>query len=151
MATGVVRAAILAVMEKTPSQCPRSSKMKKWGQEILDKACQDGSSCQEAFDAFSAKLHSYINDLIASTASRYKSTNVKRQHLWSEFHKIRCNAKGSLHLMWKEMTKKFGTDEDDRDPLLEQSVYQEFFSVCVHNYFSSSTADELNVMRYVSG
>ncbi|SMN02542.1 hypothetical protein SPONN_1264 [uncultured Candidatus Thioglobus sp.] len=66
--------------------------------------------------------------------------------------------------MWKEMAQKMGVKIDD--PLLEQSVYQEMFEICVRDYFSTTStsvpttttdsftnisADELNVMRYVSG
>ena len=65
-------------------------------------------------------------------------------------------------MLWKQVTSKLAIDIDD--PLLEQSLYQELFELCLKEYFRPSessdtesvddvtlTADELNIMRYVGG
>lgn len=77
-----------------------------------------------------------------------------------EFQVERVN--GKLPLMWKEIVKKF--DVQLTDPLLEQSLYQEVFEVCLKECFaltghqSTSSVDEvalsgeeLNILRCVSG
>lgn len=45
----------LAVMEKTPAQSTRSVKLKKWSQEMLDKACQEEWEL-ECYDSFCTGL-----------------------------------------------------------------------------------------------
>ncbi len=75
--------------------------------------------------------------------------------------------KGELSSLWKKMIEKLNVNITDS--LLEQSLYQEIFELCLREYFydidsSSSGAasntgfddvilstDELNIMRYVSG
>lgn len=160
MATGIVRSALCTVIERTPSQSSRSCKVRKWAQEVLDKACQ-GESEIEQFDNFCAGLVKHLQAMISSTASKYKLQSSKREHLWREFQAARV--KGKLPLLWRQMVTKLGVDIDD--PLLEQSLYQEVYEMCLKEYFtiasqSSSagsadnvilTADELNVLRYVSG
>ena len=159
MATGIVRAAIAAVMEKTDFESPRSNKMKQVGQQILDKACHHDN--EVIFDGFCSKILILIQENIQTTASQYKSNSSKREKLWCGLHKLRL--KGILPTLWKEIACKL--DIDISDPLLEQSLYQELFEMCVCEYFTSNCAsntstqsteelltdDELNVMRYVCG
>ncbi len=53
--------------------------------------------------------------------------------------------------MWNEMANKLSISTED--PLLEQSVYQEMFAIILYcnTHSNEMSADELNVMRYVSG
>ena len=159
MASEIVRRAIIAVIDKTPFQSTRASKLRLWGKQILDQSSQ-GDDKAVAFDMFSCGLVSYLKEEIAILGSKYKSTNIKKEHLWSSFYILRI--KDTLPSLWRELTLKLDVIIDD--PLLEQSIYQEVFEGLVQEYFSShasvpSTAhvateitdDELNVMRYVSG
>lgn len=160
MATGIVRSALSTVIEKTPSQSSRSCKVRHWAQEILDKACQ-GESEIEQFDSFCAELVKHLQAMISSITSKYRLKTSKMEHLWREFQAERV--KDTLPRLWKQMITKLGVNIDDA--LLEQSLYQEIFEMCLKEYFtiasqSSSvgsahdvilTADELNILRYVSG
>lgn len=161
MASGIVRGAITAVVEKTPSSSSRSCKLRKWAQEVLDKAHQ-GDAEMEDFDQFSTDILKYFSEVISSVTNRYKLSSSKREHLWRVFH-LSC-AKGEPPQLWMKLTTKWGLKIDDC--LLEQSLYQELFEVSLKKHFviadnSGSTeistsdvelsVDELNVMRYVGG
>ena len=87
MATGLVRAALLSTVDKTPSEAPRSSKLKEKAQEILSRACI-GEKELEAMDQFSLDIITYLRDEVESVADRYKGINQKREHLWSIFHQL---------------------------------------------------------------
>ena len=64
-----------------------------------------------------------------------------------------------------ELVTKLGIKGTEADPLLEQSVYNEIFTILVSEYFTSQsthsnesdttpvelTSDELNAMRYACG
>jgi hypothetical protein len=79
MACGIVRSAITTVMEKTPSQSPRSCKLRMWAQEILDKACQ-GDAEMEDFDCFSVQILKTLKEMISSIVGRYKLQSSNREH-----------------------------------------------------------------------
>ena len=162
MATGLVRSAIVAVMEKSPTQSTRNAKLRGWGQEIIDKI--QGEEEMIAFDKFSVELLRYLQEKVKFVSCECKSNNLKREKLWSTFHELRM--KGILPSLWKELVGSLKMNIDD--PLLEQSLYQEVFEMCVHEYFTSSsssnndsaqsceatsilTEDELNVLRYACG
>ena len=93
MATGVI-SAIAAVVDKTPS---RSVKLRRWGQEILDKACQ-GERVIEYFDSFCTGLLKHFQDMVKATAGKYQSYSDQRTYLWSTFHRSRVS---------KDITKKW--------------------------------------------
>ena len=80
MATGVIRSAIAAVVDKTPSQSTRSVKLRRWGQEILDKACQ-GERVIEYFDSFCTGLLKHFQDMVKATAGKYQSHSAQRTYL----------------------------------------------------------------------
>lgn len=156
MAAETVKSAILSVIEKTPSEAPRSKKLREWSQEIL------AQSDRECFEKFSTEMVVYLQDVVSSTAKPYKLTSSKREHLWTKFHCIRM--KGKLPSLWDELVKKMNINVTDS--LLQQSVFQEVFELCLKEHFSTSTsaenesndvsdivltADELNIIRYVSG
>ena len=158
----MVRCAMAAVMEKTPFTSLRCSKLQHWGQELLDKVCH--SSHESAFDSFCQELIDYFQETISALAKSNNSATV-RARLWSEFHKLRM--KGKLPTLWRDLLCKLDMNIDD--PLLEQSIYQEVFEMCLLQYFADVrsnatssmpnpeaaavvlTSDELNVMRYVCG
>ncbi len=161
MAAETVISAFLTVIEKTPSQYPRSCKLREWGKEILAKA----GSEDDCFDKFSTEVVVYLQNMVSSTANKYKLTSSKRDRLWRKFHMVRI--KGKLSSLLKIMIEKLNVNITDC--LLEQSLYQEIFELCLREYFydidsnSSSGAasntgfddvilstDELNIMRYVS-
>ena len=161
MATGIVRAAILSTIDKTPSLSPRSSKMKEKAQEIVAKASV-GEIEMEAMDKFCLDILTYFRDKV-SVANRCKGYNRKREHLWSTFHKLRMDK--HLLSLWNDLLSKLCISVDD--PLLEQSVYQEIFEIVIKEYFEGATSsscrslpkctidnistDELNVIRYACG
>ena len=158
MATGLVKGAISAVIEKTPSTSSRSCKLRKWGKEIMDKCCQ-GEAEMDFFDDYCSELIRHLRRIVSSAFSKYKLSSTKREHVWHEFQLERVD--GRLSLMWKDMITKLGIVIDDQ--LLEQSVLQELFELCLKEMAEGSTtetedtrnvnmsADELNVIRYVSG
>ena len=133
--------------------------MRQWGQEILDGVCQ-GDEEMEYFDCFCDGLLKHFQDMVKTIAIKYKSYSSQRTHLWSTFHRLRMDA--NLTCKWKEMTTKFKVKIEDS--LLEQSVYQEVFEMCIKEYYASKSitvneciaevsvsVDELNTMRYVCG
>ena len=146
-------------MDKTPSQSTRSVKLRRWGQEVLDKACQ-GERVIEYFDSFCTGLLKHFQDMVKATAGKYQSHSAQRTYLWSTFHRSRVSK--DLTKNWKEMLYKLNVNVDDS--LLEQSVYQEVFEMCMQEYYVSKSSnttecnlevsismDELNTMRYVCG
>ena len=163
MAVDLVRLAIQSAIEKTLSQSPRAMNMKRYGQDIListEIGPGPQSRKRESFDKFCIQLLSYLQGQIRSVASKYKLNKSKREKLWSLFHNLRT--KGVLPSLWKEMLNKLDMKIDD--PLLEQTVNQEVFEVCLREYFAESctsntaevtdvelTANEMNVIRYVGG
>ena len=161
MASGVMRCAISNVQDKTPSQSSRSCQLRRWGQEILDKSTQ-GEAEIAAFDRFSEQLIHSTRERIQVVTKGLKLNSSKRTKLWSEFHRIRFDASGPMHSLWKELVTKLGIKGTEADPLLEQSVYNEIFTILVSEYFTSQsthsnesdttpvelTSDELNAMRY---
>ena len=84
--------------------------------------------------------------------------------IWSDFHQIRQDNSGPLHSTWISFLKEINIEEPE-DPLLEQSVYSELYSMLIAEYFTSQTphqagasvthiqisTDELNAMRYACG
>ena len=134
MSSGLVRAAIQSVVDKTPTLSQRSSKLKEKAQEVLAKACI-GKACigereLEAMDKFSADILTYLRGKVKSVADKYKGTNKKREHLWSAFHEIRMTT--NLSSLWKDLLEKLDVSIDG--PLLEQSVYQECFEIILRKF-----------------
>jgi len=160
MASGIVRGAFSSVIEKSPAQSSRSCKLRQWAKQILDKAVQ-GEKEMEEFDRFSSEILQHLRSMIPSIASKYKLQSSKREYLWREFQISRV--RGKLPALWKQMIMKLGVNIDD--PLLEQSLYQELFEMCLKEYFATAnptggaesvsdvtfSSDELNVLRYVGG
>ena len=158
----VVRGAVIAAMKKTPSLSSRAVNLKELVEVILEKIDKTGSQERESFDKFSHELVNYFQGIIRAETSGCKANSSKRQNLWSLFHNIRM--KGTSSSIWM----KFTTDLQLKinDPLLEQSLIQEVFEVCLVEYFSCTsvskvpvndhgvvnvTGNELNVVRYVGG
>lgn len=164
MASGMLRCAISSVKDKTPSQSSRSCQLRRWGQEILDKSAQ-GEAETAAFDRFSEQLIHCMRERIQVVTKGLKLNSSKRTKIWSEFHRIRLDASGPMRSLWKELLTKLGIKGTEADPLLEQSVYNEIFTILVSEYFTSQsahsnesdttpvelTSDELNAMRYACG
>ncbi len=159
MASATVRAALAAVIQKTPAKTSRSCKLREWAQELIDKSSQ-GDIHLEAFDKFSLEIIKCFKDMILSVADKYKLHTSKREFLWKEFHLATITGK-PLEL-WKQLISKLEMSIDDC--LLEQSLYQEVFEMSLKEHFVAVcqktvasvgevrlSADELNVLRYVSG
>ena len=137
MASGIVRGAISAVLEKTPSVSPRSEKLKQLGNEVLTKSCA-GESEVEYFDKFTDSVVSEIKEFIVQSVSqKYKSNKLKRERLWSRFHSLRCETEGSFQSLWNGLLSQLNIVTND--PLLEQSVYHEVFELWMCEYFTSSS------------
>ena len=155
----VVLKAIENAMKKTPSEAPRASKARQYGQAILDKI--QGERGSKLFDKFCLELVSYFRSQISSVTTRYKANTSKRQKLWSTFHVLRTKDQ-TLSSLWKNFVSELDISTDDH--LFEQTMYQEVFEYCMQEYFTDCssrnptehkdvnlTADELNVVRYVGG
>ena len=80
MAAETVKSALLAVIDKTSSQSPRSCKLREWGKQILEKS----QSEEESFDTFSIEVVLYLQGIVSSTATKYKLSSSKREHLWKK-------------------------------------------------------------------
>ena len=83
MASGVVKGAIAAVVDKTPSKSGRSCKLRKLAQDILEKSCE-GEAQLEAFDKFSKEIVDFLKQLVLSVSGKYRLKSAKREHLWRE-------------------------------------------------------------------
>lgn len=161
MSSEMVRRAINNVKGRASSQSSRSCQLLQWGQEILVKSAL-GEAEKTAFDRFSDQLIHYMRERIQLVTKGLKLNSSKRTNVWSDFHRIRF---GPMCCYWKELMKTLSIEGTDADPLLEQSVYNEIFTVLVSEYFSSQsthssesaktqvelTSDELNAMRYACG
>ena len=103
-----------------------------------------------------------MNAVIHSVTKKYKLNSSKRESLWAEFHRLRCDEAGKLNSLWKELLCHLKIADDD--PLLKQSVYNELFMVLTKEYFTSQstssdpplqtvelTSDEANALRYAGG
>ena len=101
------RSAIAAVVDKTPSQSTRNVKLRRWGQEILDKACQ-GERVIEYFDSFCTWIAKTFSGY--GEACKYQSHSAQRTYLWSTFHRSRVNK--DLTKKWKEMLYKLNVNVD---------------------------------------
>ncbi len=118
----------------------------------------------EVFDKFSLELVTYLRSAIKSTDDKHLSNDVKRQMLWTFFHRKRIERQGKLKCLWEELVGKSDIIIDD--PLLEQSFLQELYEMLMKEYFESIsvggasrnivgidsiTPEELNVIRYACG
>ena len=79
MVSGIVRAAISTVMDKTRFCSPRSKKLQQLGQEVLDKSCQSDS--EAVFDTFCSEILDYLKGQTKAIASMYKFNSAKREKL----------------------------------------------------------------------
>ena len=90
-----------------------------------------------AFDRFSENLIRYIRERINHVTKGLKLNSSKCTKIWSDFHQIRLDPSGPMHSSWKELLENLGITGTEVDPLLEQSVYDEIFTMLVSEYFSS--------------
>ena len=135
----MMRCAIFNVLDKTPSLSSRSSQLRRWGEELLDKSTH-GEAGLAAFDRFSENLIHYMRERISHVTKGLKLNSSKRTKIWSDFHQIRLNPSGPMHSSWKELLEKLGITGTETDPLLEQSVYDEICTMLVSEYFTSQAA-----------
>ena len=139
MPSGIMRCAISNVLDKTPSLSSRSSQLRQWREELLEKSTH-GEASLAAFDRFSEDLIHYMRERISHVTKGLKLNSSKRTKIWSDFHQIRLNPSGPMHSSWKELLEKLGITRTETDPLLEQSVYDEICTMLVSEYFTSQAA-----------
>lgn len=165
MASGLLRCCILAVKEKTPSESSRSQQFHQRLQELLDKIVQ-GENEEEAFDKFSERVLLFLRNRIDMVTKGLTCNSSKRTKIWSDFHQIRLDTSSTIHSEWKELVEGINGSADlAGDALLQQSLYNEVYSMLVSEYFNLHAAcntepmaistvlteDELNAMRYACG
>ena len=99
----------------------------------------------EDFDSCCTGLLKHFQDM---TAGKYQSHSAQRTYLWSTYHRSRVSK--DLTKKWKEMLYKLNVNVDDS--LLEQSVYQEVFEMCMQEYYvsKSSNTTECNLEVSIS-
>ena len=134
-------------------------------QEFLDKIVQ-GKNEEDAFDRFSERVLLFLRNRIDVVTKGLTCNSSKRTKIWSDFHQVRLDASGILHSEWKKLLDGInGSAELAGDALLQQSIYNEVYSMLVSEYFDLHAAcstepmavstvlteDELNAMRYACG
>ena len=144
-----MRCAISNVLDKTPSLSSRSSQLRQWGEELLDKSTH-GEASLAAFDRFSETLIHYMRERISHVTKNLKLNSSYTHRICSDFHQIRLNPSGPMHSSWKELLEKLGITGTEADPLLEQSVYDEICMMLVLDYFTSQTAHNTDPTRTAS-
>ena len=166
MASGLLRSSIVTVIDKIPSRSSRSQQFQVRLQELLAKIVR-GEKEVEAFDSFSERIVAYLRSRIDEVTQGLASVSSKRTKIWSDFHQIRLDKTGLLHREWKILLDKLNENGADlaNDALLQQSIFNEIYSLLVAEYFSLHTAnskeniavppvfteDEMNAMRYACG
>ena len=158
-----VRSAIVSVLEKFPSQLDTSSARsglmdQRWHE--LPRS-SDIPENKHTFEKFCTNAVAHLNAVIHSVTKKYRLNSSKRESLWAEHHRLRCDKAGKLNT-WKELLCHLKIA--DNDPLLKQSVYNELFMVLTKEYFTSQstnsdpplqtvelTSDEANALRYAGG
>ena len=139
MASGLICSAIVAVKEKTPLQSSQSQQFQQRLQELLDKIMQ-GENEVAAFDRFSERVVSYLR-------SRIDVVTRGLTCIWSDFHQIRLDITGVLHIEWKQLIDDLkGSVDFADDGLLKQSVYNEVYSMLVSEYFNLHTGHNTEPM-----
>ena len=71
MATALIKSALNSVLEKTPSESPRSVNVRKWAIQILEKSIHTEKQ-MDVFDKFSSEIMRYFRQLVQIAATRYK-------------------------------------------------------------------------------
>lgn len=95
-----VRSAIVSVLEKAPSQLSaRSRLMDQRGHELLRSL-----DIPENKDSFEKFCTTHLNSVICSVTRKYKLNSSKRESLWAELHRLRCDESGKLNSLWNELT-----------------------------------------------
>ena len=92
-----------------------------------------------AFDRFSEQLVHCTREGIQVITKGLKLSGSKRTKS-GQFHRIQLDASGPMRSLWKELLTKLGIKGTEADPLLEQAVYNEIFTVFVCEYFTSQSA-----------
>ena len=139
MAPGILRTAVSSVLDKTPAQSKRSTQLQQWGSGLLEKSTP-GEHELTAFDQFSEQLVQFVGDRICESVTEGPTLNSAAKHyrMWSDFHQICQYNSGSLHSIWIRFLKEINMEKTE-DPLLEQSVYSELYSMLIAEYFTSQT------------
>jgi len=168
MASGLLRSSIVTVIDKIPSRSGRSQQFQVRLQELLTKIVR-GEKEVEAFDNFSERIVAYLRSRIDEVTQGLTSVSSKRTKIWSDFHQIRLDKTGLLHREWKMLLDNLNENGADlaNDALLQQSIFNEIYSLLVGEYFSFKlhtvnsnedkavppvfTEDEMNAMRYACG
>ena len=163
MASGIIRTAVSNALDRTPARSTRSSQLHQWRSDLLEKSTA-GEHEQTAFDQFSEQLVQFVRDRICSVSEGLTLNHAKRYKIWSDFHQLRQDNSGPLHSAWISFLQNINVEEPE-DPLLEQSVYSELYSMLITEYFTSQashqtgtsvgqiqiTTHELNAMCYACG
>lgn len=78
------------------------------------------AEAKHAFEKFSEEDVAHLTAAIDSVTKGYKLIASKRESLWAQFHQLRVDEKGKLHMLWKELLHQLKVVDDDS--LLKQSV-----------------------------
>ncbi len=133
-------------------------------------AVVEKDSCMNDFDEFASNLVKELERCFftcVSAAVPFRSKQVKREKLWSSFHRLRVS---KINVMWNNLfLRDIGNEETipKLSPLVYQSITQQLYSDIINchlgakldlsndvekNYEDSPlTRDEENILRYVAG
>ena len=135
MASGILRAPVSNVVDKTPALSKRSTELQRWGREIFEKSTL-GESEQTAFDQFGEQLLRYVWERIHLVTEGLTLNSSKWFNIWSDFHQIRLDNSGPFHSAWNELQKVLCIREAT---ILEQSLYSELYTMLVAEYFGTQS------------
>ena len=157
MATGVVLAAITAILEDQDfaMNTPRMTTAKDMAKKLTDASTGDEQS-QYTFNCFALSLNEKLEAL--ATPSSCKKLSIQRRQLWSRFHTSRVS---ELRDLWKTLCTSLGLDPRfAKDPLLSEYVNEKLFEEHLKVKFDvveeqseipDPTEDEIVTLRYAAG
>ena len=159
MATGLVRSALCAVLTdgEYSDEAERSKKAKDEVSQFL-KILNENEKCLEQFDIFASNLMDRVDKcLCSSSAITCRSKSVKKEKIWSAFHRVRL---GKIDKLWRDL---FAFKDVPRlCPLVYQHVTEHLYADLIKIHFIDKldtccieipplTTDEENILRYAAG
>ena len=163
MATGLVRAHLCSFV--TDSEfCDSSERCAAAKEEVRNflHAIQEDSVLQ-IFDEFASNLLKTLEKhffAFISGGRCCRSTNVQKEKIWSEFHKLRLN---ELPKLWRDLSSKHDM-LPNLSPLVCQYVSRRLYTNIIKSHFCESsqsiptnsdvpelTTDEESIIRYAAG
>lgn len=158
MARGVAQAICSFVTESNHLEdVERMRNAKQDAMKFLQTINEDESRLEQ-FNSFGTKLlTALVYAACCSSDTPCRSEDVKREKLWSAFHKLRV---GAVDAMWRCLFEQDGFSR--LSPLVYQHVTEKLFGGLIKDHFKDKletsdvdipplTTDEENIIRYAAG